>query len=136
MKKMLRVALLSATIAGFSSSALAVTADDAAPAPAQDSIIQNLKLSDAQVAKIKTLHQQLEDNMGKVRIAGFKDGAITDMFRAGKWDDATVKQQLSAFSQLDQQVRYYRVKYYFDVNQVLTPEQRQQVKQDIIQALN
>ncbi len=31
-----------------------------------------------------------------------------------------MKQQLAAFGQLDQQVRYYRVKYYFGVNQVLT----------------
>ena len=39
-----------------------------------------------------------------------------------------VKQQLAAFGQLDQQVRYYRVKYYFDVSRVLTAEQREQVK--------
>ena len=47
-----------------------------------------------------------------------------------------MKQQLAAFGQLDQQVRYYRVKYYFGVNQVLTPEQRTQVKKDLQEALN
>jgi hypothetical protein len=50
------------------------------------------------------------------------------VIQSGKWDEAKVKQQLAAFGQLDQQVRYYRVKYYFGVNQVLTPEQRTQVK--------
>ena len=33
-------------------------------------------------------------------------------------------------------LRYYRVKYYFDVNQVLTPEQRKQVQKDLAQALS
>ena len=138
MKTLVRAALLSAIIAGFSTPVLAATvsADAAAPVPAQDPIVQHLKLSNDQVTKITALHEQLADNVNKVKVDGFKDGAITDMFRTGKWDDATVKQQLAAFSQLDQQVRYYRVKYYFEVNQVLTPEQRQQVKQDIIKALN
>ena len=48
----------------------------------------------------------------------------------------TVKDQLAAFSKVEQQVRYYRVKYYFDVNQVLTPEQRKQVQKDLAQALS
>ena len=47
-----------------------------------------------------------------------------------------VKQQLAAFAQLDQQTRYYRVKYYFGINQVLTDEQSEQVKKDLQQALN
>lgn len=58
------------------------------------------------------------------------------MIHSGKWDEAKVKQQLAAFSQLDQQVRYYRVKYYFDVSQVLTAEQREQVKKDLAAAIN
>lgn len=45
------------------------------------------------------------------------------------------KQQLAAFAQLDQQTRYYRVKYYF-INQVLTAEQREQVKRYLQQTLN
>ncbi|MGO1309433.1 MAG: Spy/CpxP family protein refolding chaperone, partial [Kluyvera intermedia] len=31
-------------------------------------------------------------------------------------------------------VRYYKVKYYFDLSQVLTAEQRQQVQKDLAQA--
>ena len=50
--------------------------------------------------------------------------------------DPVVQQQLAAFAQLDQQTRYYRVKYYFGINQVLTAEQREQVKKDLQQALN
>jgi P pilus assembly/Cpx signaling pathway, periplasmic inhibitor/zinc-resistance associated protein len=138
MKNLARIALFSAVTVLFSSSALAasVTGEDAAPAPSQDPVVQHLKLSTDQVTRIQALHQQLDNNIEKIKVDGFKDGAITDMFRSGKWDDTTVKQQLAAFSQLDQQVRYYRVKYYFDINQILTPEQRQQVKQDLIQALN
>jgi protein CpxP len=46
-----------------------------------------------------------------------------------------VKSQLEAFSKIEQQTRYYRVKYYFDLNQVLTPEQRKQIRDDLAQSL-
>ncbi|MDU7049950.1 MAG: hypothetical protein E6327_14670 [Klebsiella variicola] len=65
-----------------------------------------------------------------------KDGALINVIDSGKWDEKAVKDQLAAFSKIDQQVRYYRVKYYFDVNQVLTPEQRTQVKKDLADALS
>lgn len=47
-----------------------------------------------------------------------------------------MKHQLAAFGNIEQQARYYRVKYYFDLNKVLTPEQRQQVQKDIAQTLS
>jgi len=43
-------------------------------------------------------------------------------------------QQLTAFSNAEQQARYYKVKYYFDLNQILTPAQRQQVQDDLTKA--
>ena len=46
-----------------------------------------------------------------------------------------MKNQLAAFSKIEEQTRYYRVKYYFDVSQVLTAEQRKQVKTDMANAL-
>ena len=97
-----------------------------APAPAQDPIVQHLKLTDAQVSKIKTLHQQLEKNVQAISMKDVKDGMIIDMIQSGKWNEAGVKQQLAAFSKVDQQVRYYKVKYYFDLSQVLTADQRKQ----------
>ncbi|MFV0262295.1 MAG: Spy/CpxP family protein refolding chaperone [Kluyvera sp.] len=131
MIKFTRTALLVATLAGAAFSAQAATT---APAPAQDPIVQHLKLSDAQVAKIQTLHQQLEKNVEGISMKDVKDGVIIDMIQSGKWNDAAVKQQLTAFSKVDQQVRYYKVKYYFDLSQVLTPEQRKQVQNDLAQA--
>ena len=99
-------------------------------------MVQHLKLSNEQVTKIKALHQEFETNVNNIKIDGFKEGALVETIQSGKWDDAKVKQQLAAFGQLDQQVRYYRVKYYFGVNQVLTAEQRTQVKKDLSEALN
>lgn len=133
MKKFTRTALLVATLAG---AAFTVQAADvaAAPAPAQDPIVQHLKLTDAQVSKIKTLHQQLEKNVQSISMKDVKDGMIIDMIQSGKWNEAGVKQQLAAFSKVDQQVRYYKVKYYFDLSQVLTAEQRKQVQNDLAQA--
>ena len=133
MKKFTRTALLVATLAGATFAAQAADTT-AAPAPAQDPIVQHLKLTDAQVSKIKTLHQQLEKNVQAISMKDAKDGMIIDMIQSGKWNEAGVKQQLAAFSKVDQQVRYYKVKYYFDLSQVLTADQRKQVQNDLAQA--
>ena len=129
MMKMTRIALIAASLAVCSFTAQAANVE-AAPSPSQDPLVQHLKLSNEQINKIKELHQQLEQNVSKIPMTGVKDGALIDMFQAGKWDESTVKSQLS-----EQQARYYRVKYYFDVSQVLTPEQRKQVKTDMANAL-
>ena len=135
MKNFVRMTLLAATLAGASFSTLAANVSNV-PAPAQDPVVQHLKLTNDQVAQIKKLHQQLETNVSQISVKDVKDGALIDVIKSGKWDEAKVKQQLAAFGQLDQQVRYYRVKYYFDVSQVLTAEQREQVKKDLAAALN
>ena len=135
MKKFTRTALLVATLAGATFAAQAADTT-AAPAPAQDPIVQHLKLTDAQVSKMKTLHQQLEKNVQAIYMKDVKDGMIIDMIQSGKWDEAGVNKQLAAFSKVDQQVRYYKVKYYFDLSQVLTAEQRKQVQKDLAQALS
>ncbi|ELE9246539.1 Spy/CpxP family protein refolding chaperone [Enterobacter kobei] len=134
MMKMTRIALIAASLAVCSFTAQAANVE-AAPSPSQDPLVQHLKLSNEQINKIKELHQQLEQNVSKIPMTGVKDGALIDMFQAGKWDESTVKSQLSAFSKIEQQARYYRVKYYFNVSQVLTPEQRKQVKTDMANAL-
>ena len=134
MMKMTRIALIAASLAVCSFTAQAANVE-AATSPSQDPLVQHLKLSNEQINKIKELHQQLEQNVSKIPMTGVKDGALIDMFQAGKWDESTVKSQLSAFSKIEQQARYYRVKYYFDVSQVLTPEQRKQVKTDMANAL-
>ena len=135
MKLMTRIAFAALLTTGFSLSAQAADVQ-AAPAPAQDPIVQHLTLTSAPVAKIKSLHQQLENNVQQISQQDIKDGALINVIDSGKWDEKAVKDQLAAFSKIDQQVRYYRVKYYFDVNQVLTPEQRTQVKKDLADALS
>ena len=135
MNKLSRMVLMTAAAAGFSMAAQAAEVA-AAPAPAQDPIVQHLKLSQDQVAKIKSLHQEMEKNVQQVSQKDIKDGVLFDVIDSGKWNEKAVKDQLAAFSKVEQQVRYYRVKNYFGVNQVLTPEQRTQVKKDLSQALS
>ncbi|MDK7099677.1 Spy/CpxP family protein refolding chaperone [Klebsiella aerogenes] len=135
MNKLSRMVLMTALAAGFSMAAQAADVA-AAPAPAQDPIVQHLKLSQDQVAKIKSLHQEMEKNVQQISQKDIKDGVLFDVIDSGKWNEKAVKDQLAAFSKVEQQVRYYRVKYYFGVNQVLTPEQRTQVKKDFSQALS
>ena len=134
MTKVSRAILLTAAVAGFSLAAQA--AEVTAPAPAKDPIVQHLKLTSDQVSKINSLHQQMEKNVEQIAQQDIKDGALINVIDSGKWNEKAVKDQLAAFSKIDQQVRYYRVKYYFDVNQVLTPEQRTQVKKDLADALS
>ncbi|EAZ2863396.1 Spy/CpxP family protein refolding chaperone [Salmonella enterica] len=134
MKNFVRTTLLAATLAGVSFGAFA-TAVPNPPLPAQDPIVQHLKLTNDQITRIKKLHQQLETDVSQISMKGIKDGALIEVIKSGKWDDTAVKQQLAAFSNIEQQARYYRVKYYFDLSKVLTPEQRQQVQQDLAQAL-
>ncbi|MCV5180323.1 hypothetical protein OFC21_33440, partial [Escherichia coli] len=81
-------------------------------------IVQHLKLTNDQVAKIKSLHQQLESNVQQISQQEIKDGALINVIDSGKWDEKAVNDQLAALSKIDQQVRYYRVKYYFEVNKV------------------
>lgn len=133
MNKILRSALLVSALALSSGAAFAANVSTA-PAPSQDPIVQHLKLTQDQVTKIQQLHQQLKTNIDRIKVSGAKDGAIIDMIRSGKWSDNTVKTQLSAFSNAEQQARYYKVKYYFDLNQILTPAQRQQVQDDLTKA--
>ena len=135
MKLMTRIAVTTVLATGFSMAAQAADVN-AAPAPAQDPIVQHLKLTNDQVTKIKSLHQQLEKSVQQISQKDIKDGVLFDVIDSGKWNEKAVKDQLAAFSKVEQQVRYYRVKYYFYVNQVLTPEQRKQVQKDLAQALS
>jgi len=135
MNKMTRIALLTASLIGFTGVAQAANTE-VAPAPSQDPIVQHLKLSNDQVTKIKSLHDEMEKNVEQVSMKDVKDGALIDVIHSGKWDEQAVKTQLEAFSKVEQQTRYYRVKYYFDLNQVLTPEQRKQIQDDLVQSIN
>lgn len=134
MKLITRIAFATLLTTGFSITAQAA---DVKAAPARRRILCSaLKLTNDQVAKIKSLHQQLESNVQQISQQEIKDGALINVIHSGKWDEKAVNDQLAAFSKIDQQVRYYRVKYYFEVNKVLTPEQRTQVKKDLADALS
>lgn len=132
MTKFTRAALLAAALAGAAFTAQAATTTT--PAPSQDPVVQHLKLTDAQVTKIKNLHAQMVKDVRNISMKDVKDGLIIDMIQSGKWNESAVQKQLSAFSKVDQQVRYYKVKYYFDLSQVLTPAQRKQVQKDLADA--
>ena len=108
MTKVSRAILLTAAVAGFSLAAQA--AEVTAPAPAKDPIVQHLKLTPDQVSKINSLHQQMEKNVEQISQQDIKDGALINVIDSGKWNEKAVKDQLEAFSKIDQQVRYYRLK--------------------------
>lgn len=134
MLKKSRIVLAAAALMACSFSAQAENVQTA-PAPMQDPVVQRLKLSNEQVTKIQNLHDKLQKDVNSIPVTDVKDGALLSVIQSGKWDDAAVKSQLAAFSKIQEQVRYYRVQYYFNVSKVLTPEQRSQVKSEISAAL-
>lgn len=134
MLKKSRIVLAAAALMACSFSAQAENVQTA-PAPMQDPVVQRLKLSNEQVTKIQNLHVKLQKDVNSIPVTDVKDGALLSVIQSGKWDDAAVKSQLAAFSKIQEQVRYYRVQYYFNVSKVLTPEQRSQVKSEISAAL-
>ncbi|MFX2611790.1 Spy/CpxP family protein refolding chaperone [Enterobacter mori] len=135
MLKKSRIALVAAALVACSFSAQAENVQTA-PVPAQDPLVQRLKLSDEQVTKIQGLHKKLQEDVSRIPMIGVKDGALISVIQSGKWDDSAVKSQLAAFSKIQEQARYYRVQYYFNVSQVLTPEQRTQVRSEMAAALS
>ncbi|HCD3438641.1 TPA: hypothetical protein ND691_005165, partial [Klebsiella pneumoniae] len=94
MKLITRIAFATLLTTGFSITAQAADVK-AAPAPAQDPIVQHLKLTNDQVAKIKSLHQQLESNVQQISQQEIKDGALINVIDSGKWDEKAVNDQLA-----------------------------------------
>jgi Spy/CpxP family protein refolding chaperone len=135
MMKKSRIAFVAAALVACSFSAQAENIQTA-PAPAQDPLVQRLKLSDEQVTKIQNLHKTLQKDVNSIPMTGVKDGALISVIQSGKWDDSAVKSQLAAVSKIQEQARYYRVQYYFNVSQTLTPEQRAQVRSEMAAALS
>ena len=64
MNKMTRIALLTASLSGFTGVAQAANTE-VAPAPSQDPIVQHLKLTNDQVTKIKSLHDEMEKALNR-----------------------------------------------------------------------
>ncbi|KLW85421.1 hypothetical protein SP99_04583 [Enterobacter sp. BIDMC92] len=101
-----------------------------------EAIIKQLNLSDDQIDKIQSLHDKYQSDIDKIPLADFKEGALVEVIQSGKWDDAAVKKQLSSISKIQEEVRYYRMKYYFEVSKVLSAEQKATLKKDIESILN
>lgn len=66
--------------------------------------------------------------LNEIDSSNIKQDAIVDMFRSGEWNDRAAKKQLEAISGIQTQVRFQRVKYLFNVSQVLNKEQKQQLQ--------
>lgn len=75
---------------------------ETAPEPTQDPIVQQLKLNNDQIAKIKALHKQLEADVFKIPTDSVKNGALINVIQSGKWDEKAVREQLAAFSHIEE----------------------------------
>ncbi|EPS0559296.1 Spy/CpxP family protein refolding chaperone [Enterobacter roggenkampii] len=109
---------------------------DASTETIDETIIKQLNLTDEQVVKIESLHDKYQNDIDKIPLADFKEGALVEVIQSGKWDDAAVKKQLSSISKIQEEVRYYRMQYYFEVSKILSPEQKATLKKDIESILN
>ena len=64
-----------------------------------------------------------------------QNGLLIDIIDSGKWDETAVKKQIAAFGKAQEQARYYRMQYFFNLSKILTPEQKAQVKSDLAQEM-
>lgn len=121
MKYILKMALFAAAL----SITVIANASTSAQSLPQDSLAQQLKLTPEQLLAVKALREQAQKELSVIDTTGVKHDAIVDMFRSGEWSDRKAKKQLEAISGIQTQVRFQRVKYLFNVSQVLTTEQKQ-----------
>ena len=121
----------------FSSLALASsnTGGNSQPEAQQDPMIQHLHLTPSQVEKIKTLRAETDKKMESIDTKDIQNGLLINIIDSGKWDEAAVKKQIAAFGKAQEQARYYRMQYFFNLSKVLTPEQKAQVKSDLAQEM-
>lgn len=119
-----------ATALAFSGMALASYSTDTLP---QDSLVKELQLTPEQVQKVKSLRKSTEQEISKINTDALKQDAIIDMFSSGMWSDAEAKKQLEAIGDIQNQVRFQRAKYLFQVSQVLSQEQKQHLQQILIE---
>lgn len=124
MKSVFKMAVLTTALA-FSGMVYASPAAEPLP---QETLTQQLKLTPDQVQKVSTLREKAQKELDGIDTSNVKQDAIVDMFRSGEWSDRSAKRQLEAIGGIQTQVRFLRVKYLFDVSQVLTPEQKQQLQ--------
>ncbi|WP_455425494.1 Spy/CpxP family protein refolding chaperone [Dryocola sp. LX212] len=106
-----------------------------APPPSQDAIIQRLKLSPQQLENVNLLYQKFDADIRDIQLDSCRIGIVTDMFSSGMWKGKELKKELAAFSHLDEQMSYLRIKYYFNVSKVLNNTQRSMFRDDFIAAI-
>lgn len=128
---------LAASALIFSGLALASSNAGASTQPEQqqDPMIQHLHLTPSQVEQIKTLRSDTDKKMASIDTKDIQNGLLIDIIDSGKWDETAVKKQIAAFGKAQEQARYYRMQYFFNLSKILTPEQKAQVKSDLAQEM-
>lgn len=129
MKKVFKIAMM-VTVLAFSGVAVASSSTETLP---QDTLSKQLKLSPAQMQKVKALREDAQKEIAKINTDALTQDAIINMFQTGEWNDNEAKKQLKAIGDIQSQVRYQRAKYLFDVSRVLTTEQKQQLQQMLVE---
>lgn len=129
MNKIFKLVVM-ATVLSFCGVALASHSTDTLP---QDSLVKQLQLTPEQIQQVKSLRKNTEEEIGKINTDALKQDAIIDMFSSGIWNDAEAKNQLDAIGDIQNQVRFQRAKYLFQVSQILSREQKQHLQQILIE---
>lgn len=121
---------LAASALVFSGLALASSNTNAntQPEAQQDPMIQHLHLNSSQVDKIKALRAETDKKMASIDTKDIQNGLLINIIDSGKWDETAVKKQIAAFGKAQEQARYYRMQYFFNLSKILTPEQKHRLK--------
>lgn len=85
---------------------------------------RELVLTPEQLKKIERIKLQTEQRIETIDASDICASALPDTFESGKWDGKAITQALDEESKIQARIRYYQVRYLFEVSQVLTDTQR------------
>lgn len=84
----------------------------------------SLALTPEQVRKIERIKSQTEQHLETIDASDICTKAIPDIFESGKWNEKAVTQALDEAGKNQARMRYYQIRYLFEVSQILTVPQR------------
>jgi Spy/CpxP family protein refolding chaperone len=97
----------------------------------ESKLAQILNLTPDQQQQIHIIHDQAQLQMDNIKHDESGRDVILNNIKSDHWDADAVKKRIATLSVGEQQARYISYKYYYDVMQKLTPDQKVKLSQII-----
>ena len=98
------------------------------PNPLDQWLSKELNLSDVQQDKLKMLRKQTQAQLQQVNKhygqPKMLSQSVLVQLKSEQWNDIAVRQAITADSARQEAIHYYKIKHLFELNKILTPQQR------------